>query len=149
MLVPHLDRLTGLWEAELMGLSSASLPWDQAPSDKCPSYTYTSLQSLPPASGPWHSGLASFPQQRAISPCTFWLPRHGGGARHGDLGGRPGLHEPDTSFLWHRAPHISTCLEPPHLPEDLPSLVLGTPRSGCRARGKMASPIISGSALTC
>lgn len=40
MLVPHLDRLTGLWKAELMGLFSASLPWDQAPSDKCPSYTH-------------------------------------------------------------------------------------------------------------
>lgn len=76
-------------------------------------HSHISLQSFPPASGPRHSGLPSFPQHRAISRCAFWLPRQGGGARHGDLGGCPGLHEPDASFLWHRAPHTSTCLEPP------------------------------------
>ena len=40
MLVSHWERLTGLQEARLMGLSSASLPWDKAPPDKCPSYPF-------------------------------------------------------------------------------------------------------------
>lgn len=45
------------------------------------------------------------------------------------IGGHPGPHELDASFLWPRAPPISTCLDSPNLPEALPSPVPGIPRA--------------------